>query len=363
MGSVCISKFQRILHISIIINIIFIILFWEFFKSASGYGFSLEFEWQQISSNLLDSSQYSGRSQYCSILDGLHSSANFQVFQYLYKSFGECTKSTNYNLYKHHFQVPQFLQFSGKVNLFIFLFTFFQFYSMVSRNSKVHNFASSLFLLLIIIRSGRLAESIVIDAFDTVTEGLLKGLGDLEVEGRVETIQTTALMTTAWILRRVLETWGDLLSLKLQWKTINWNWCEGLIIIIIIEIIITISLHVNFSHQWKLIVYRWSLSNSKSSQVSRNRLSILAVLNNAVIRMVSILPLISTPSIYLSKPLGTNPSASTTIGITVTHMFHCFFSCLAMSKSFSIFSFSFLFTLWSAGTTKSVRLQILIFFG
>ena len=54
-----------------------------------------------------------------------------------------------------------------------------------------------------------------------ITKGLLKGLEDLEVGGRVETIQTTALLRTARILRRVLETWGDLLSLKLQWKTIS----------------------------------------------------------------------------------------------------------------------------------------------
>ena len=43
-------------------------------------------------------------------------------------------------------------------------------------------------------------------AFGTVTKGLLKGLVDLEVGGRVETIQTTALLKTARILRRVLET-------------------------------------------------------------------------------------------------------------------------------------------------------------
>ena len=47
---------------------------------------------------------------------------------------------------------------------------------------------------------------IVIGAFDTVTEGLFKRLEDLEVGGRVETIQTTALLKTARILRRVLET-------------------------------------------------------------------------------------------------------------------------------------------------------------
>ena len=47
---------------------------------------------------------------------------------------------------------------------------------------------------------------IVIGAFGTVTKGLLKGFEDLEVGGRVETIQTTALLRTARILRRVLET-------------------------------------------------------------------------------------------------------------------------------------------------------------
>ena len=69
---------------------------------------------------------------------------------------------------------------------------------------------------------------IVFGAFGTVTKGLLKGLEDLEVGGRVETIQTTALLKTARILRRVLETWGDLLSLNLRWKTISLRWCEKL---------------------------------------------------------------------------------------------------------------------------------------
>ena len=69
---------------------------------------------------------------------------------------------------------------------------------------------------------------IVIGAFCTVTKGLLKGLEDLEIGRRVETIQTTALLRTARILRRVLETLGDLLSLKLQGKTISWRWCEKL---------------------------------------------------------------------------------------------------------------------------------------
>ena len=62
---------------------------------------------------------------------------------------------------------------------------------------------------------------IVIGAFGTVTKGLLKGLEGLEVGGQVEIIQTTALLRTARILRRVPETWGDLLPLTLQWTTIS----------------------------------------------------------------------------------------------------------------------------------------------
>ena len=62
---------------------------------------------------------------------------------------------------------------------------------------------------------------IVIGVLGTVTKRLIKGLEDFEIRGRVETIQTAALLRWAWILRRILETWGDLLSLKFLWKTIS----------------------------------------------------------------------------------------------------------------------------------------------
>ena len=48
--------------------------------------------------------------------------------------------------------------------------------------------------------------TIVIGALGTITKRFLKGLEDLEVGGRVETIQMTALLRTARILRRVRET-------------------------------------------------------------------------------------------------------------------------------------------------------------
>ena len=120
-------------------------------------GFSLEFEWQQGSSSLQDSFQYSSRSQQSCSLDNLPSSCYFQVPQSLYQPFGYCTKSTNCNWYNRHLHVPQFFQCPSKVEVLILLFKFFQFYFVVHWNCKVHNSASSCFLL-IIIRSGLLVE-------------------------------------------------------------------------------------------------------------------------------------------------------------------------------------------------------------
>ena len=62
---------------------------------------------------------------------------------------------------------------------------------------------------------------IVIGALDTAIKGLAQWMENLEIRRRVETIQITALLRSARILRRVLETWGGWLWVKLQWKTIS----------------------------------------------------------------------------------------------------------------------------------------------
>ena len=62
---------------------------------------------------------------------------------------------------------------------------------------------------------------IVTGALGKVTKGLVQEMEDLEISGRVETIQTTALLRSNRILKRDLKTWGDLLSLRLQLKTIS----------------------------------------------------------------------------------------------------------------------------------------------
>ena len=54
---------------------------------------------------------------------------------------------------------------------------------------------------------------IVIGVLGTIRKPSVKRLEVLEIRGRVETKQTTALLQSAIVLGRVLETWGDL-SLK-----------------------------------------------------------------------------------------------------------------------------------------------------
>ena len=106
------------------------------------------------------------------------------------------------------------------------------------------------------------------------------------------------------------------------------------------------------------MVFHWSLSDSKSPQVSGTRLSILAVLCNAV-WIVSTRPLTSKSSRPFNNLLVTVPNAPITIGTIVTFMFHSFFNSLARSRYLSFFSLSFRFILWSVGTAKSTVLQIL----
>ena len=114
----------------------------------------------------------------------------------------------------------------------------------------------------------------------------------------------------------------------------------------------------SFSHQCYLMVFHWSLSDSNSPQVSRTLLRILAVLNNAVVWIVSTRPPNSKSSGPLNNPLAIVPKAAITISTIVTFMFYSFFNSLARS----MYLYFFRFILWSAGTVKSSILQILFFF-
>ena len=125
------------------------------------------------------------------------------------------------------------------------------------------------------------------------------------------------------------------------------------------------------------MVFHWSLSDSKSPQVFRTLLSILADLNNAEVWRLSALSLISNSTSPLTKPPWIVPSAPITIGITATFMFHNFLvlwqapsTCLSFRfLLFSIcgqpgrqnplidrfFFFFFLFTITTAGHLAGIR--------
>ena len=72
------------------------------------------------------------------------------------------------------------------------------------------------------------------------------------------------------------------------------------------------------------MVFHWSSRDCKSTQIFRTLLSILAVLKNTVVWMVSTRPPTFKSSSPFNNPLVTVPKAPIPIGIIVTFMFHSF---------------------------------------
>ena len=79
------------------------------------------------------------------------------------------------------------------------------------------------------------------------------------------------------------------------------------------------------------MIFHWSLSDSKSPQISRTILRILTDLNNAIVYMVSHSPLIFKSSNSFTKPLGTVVSPSFSYPLD-------FFSPLVHISFFAFFS-------------------------
>ena len=108
-------------------------------------------------------------------------------------------------------------------------------------------------------------------------------------------------------------------------------------VFIIIMIIIIYSLRFFFFlHKFKLMILHWSLSDSKTL------LSILTVLNNAVVLMVSSLPPASKSPSPFNNPLVTVAKALITIGVIVTFIFHSFFFQFSSKVQVLILLFTFL---------------------
>ena len=111
------------------------------------------------------------------------------------------------------------------------------------------------------------------------------------------------------------------------------------------------------------MVFHWSLSDSKSPQVSRTRLSILGVLSNTVVWIVSTRPPTSKSSRPFNNPLVTVPNAI--IIIIIIRAFHISVSqwlftgvweTTSLLKSLGLFSVFWPFsTMLSFGWSPPVR--------
>ena len=119
----------------------------EFFTPAwSGSGLFLELEWQQVSSGLQDSSQYSGRFQQCHLLDVLDFPLISNYSNVLFKPLEIVPWASTTTGITITFDIPQVFLFSGKVQVIVYLFAFFYFHSVVLWNGKIHKRSNSLFV-------------------------------------------------------------------------------------------------------------------------------------------------------------------------------------------------------------------------
>ena len=93
-------------------------------------GFTLEFEWQQVSSSLQDSSQYSGRPQQCYRSDSLYPSANFQISTIVTFMFQSFFNSLARSRYLSFFSLSlRFILWSaGTANTYCYYYYYYYYY-------------------------------------------------------------------------------------------------------------------------------------------------------------------------------------------------------------------------------------------
>ena len=81
-------------------------------------------------------------------MDGRHSSSYFQIFQSLYRSFGDCIESNNYSRYHRHFHVPRFFFISLARSRYLFVFSLSFEFTLWS--AETANSVNSLFCWLLL---------------------------------------------------------------------------------------------------------------------------------------------------------------------------------------------------------------------
>ena len=143
-----------------------------------------------------------------------------------------------------------------------------------------------------------------------------------------------------WLYLLENHQWAKLILLALDRNTWNCITLDKLFILIVVcwmynylrrlsLLLLLFDSFESFSYQHQPIVFHGSL-NDKSSQAFSTLLSILTDLNSAVTCIIS--NRVSNSSSPFTNPLVSAPSALITIGITVTFMFHSFFSSLVKSR-------------------------------
>ena len=99
----------------------------EFFTSALTDGLTLEFEWQQVSSSLQDSSQDSAALSNAVVRIVSTRPPISKSSRPFNNSFCYCAKRTNHNWHNRYFHVPQLFQFSSNSKFLSFFSLSFRF--------------------------------------------------------------------------------------------------------------------------------------------------------------------------------------------------------------------------------------------
>ena len=111
-------------------------------------------------------------------------SSDFQVFQSVYKSFGDRSKCTNYNWYQRQFHVHNFFNtLAGSIYLSLFS-ALFQFYSVLYSHIHIHNTCGN------IVNNNERTNTLLYKIYTSHTlfsKGLRKGWRCLCVRGELET--------------------------------------------------------------------------------------------------------------------------------------------------------------------------------
>ena len=163
----------------------------------------------------------------------------------------------------------------------ISLFAFLQFYPVLRRNGKVHYSTSSILFI-----------HLSLFLFTITRSGCLAKIRWSVYISKSQRILCLVFLDWFWVMH-ITFYYNSFFHISVSRWFFTGVWVDQLsypVIVLLLLLLLLLFTHESFSHQLTLMVFHWSLSDSKFPQVSRTLLSILAVLNNAVVWMVSTRP-------------------------------------------------------------------------